>query len=333
MLKILNLNVWSGLNYRGYLKMDTYESALEHAQRYQALLKQIRNLQPDIIGLHEANKLPGYAHKISRTLGYDAFYHVGLGGIRLGPIGLPYNLREGDLILTKKNLEAKWVGRRKLTGGYAGNFLTFHFSDVTQVIAVRVCYQQRPIYIFVTHWHASPPITPEFLDEIRNLKNQSHSSEKEYQAVLSFIKKADNRRIVESNKTLDFINKTVGPHPFILMGDFNAVFQSSEIQHLISNGLVDTYDLTNPRRPGHTWDPDTNLNHKKYYRRPERYQSLYQQTMKLYDTTPARIDYILLDARAKIKVNSCRLVMNEVIKNVHASDHYGLLAEIEFSEH
>jgi len=59
----------------------------------------LKELSPDIIAVNEANKLPGYARSLSKELDYDQIHHIGLGGLRIGPIGLPVYLREGDVLL------------------------------------------------------------------------------------------------------------------------------------------------------------------------------------------------------------------------------------------
>ncbi|MEK6193668.1 MAG: hypothetical protein N2F24_05515, partial [Deltaproteobacteria bacterium] len=134
LLKVLDINVWSGLDYIGTLTMGEYESAAIREKRYQALVKQIKELDPDVIGVHEANKVPGYAKRLAADTGCEVFQHVGVGGVRLGPIGLPWNLREGDAILVKKELNPEFVGRLQLSGGYVGKWVTFHFADATQVL-------------------------------------------------------------------------------------------------------------------------------------------------------------------------------------------------------
>jgi len=104
LLKVLDINVWSGLDYIGTLTMGEYESDAVREKRYLALVKQIKELDPDVIGVHEANKIPGYAKRLGTDIGCKVFQHVGVGGVRLGPVGLPWNLREGDAILVKKKL-------------------------------------------------------------------------------------------------------------------------------------------------------------------------------------------------------------------------------------
>ena len=51
-LKVLDINVWSGLDYSGYLSMGAYEPDSIRMKRYQALLHQIESLSPDVIGAY-----------------------------------------------------------------------------------------------------------------------------------------------------------------------------------------------------------------------------------------------------------------------------------------
>lgn len=335
-LRILDINVWSGLDYKGYLKMGEYESDVVREKRYQALITQIKRLDPDIIGIQEANKLPCYATRLADALGYDVFYHVGLGGVRLGPIGFPWNLREGDAILAKKSLNAQFAGRKQLSGGYVGNWLTFHFSDATQIMGVKITFQNQPVFIFVTHWHASLSNSPYVLAKAKELYDGGAVSEEEYRNVLSRIKKGVDWRLSESEKTLEFIRETARDHPFVLMGDFNAESGSGEVRKLLQFGMVDVFPISNPDSPGFTWDPRTNLNHRVHYLKDtlgQKDASLYDQLEDFSRTLPSRIDYIFLGPASdlqdkKLSVNSSMVVMNKVTNGVHASDHYGVFAVI-----
>ena len=339
-LRILDINVWSGLDYKGYIKMGEYETDIVREKRYQALLTQIKQLDPDIIGIHEANKLPYYAKRLAEAIGYDVFYHVGVGGIRLGPIGLPWNLREGDAILIKKYLNPQFVGRKQLSGGYVGNWATFHFADATQVIAVKIAYQNKPIFLFATHWHASLSNSPYILAKAKELYDRGEVSEEEYQNVLKKIKEGIDWRMSESEKTLEFLQKTAKDYPFILMGDFNAESGSQEIKNLLQFGMVDVFQISNPDSSGFTWDPKTNLNQKAHYlidTPSVKDLNLYGKLEIFSRVTPKRIDYIFLGPLSffnsqKISVKSSKVVMNEIINGVHTSDHYGIFAEIEINE-
>jgi len=339
-IRILDINVWSGLNYEGYIRMGEYETAAVREKRYQALVSQLKQLDPDIIGIHEANKLPRYAKRLAEATGHEAFYHVGVGGVRLGPIGLPWNLREGDVILAKKYLSPQFAGRRQLSGGYVGNWATFHLSDATQVIAVRIVYRNTPMFIFATHWHASLSGAPYILAKAKELYDAGEAGEEEYHKVLARIKEGVDWRLSESQKTLEFIQRTAKDDPFILMGDFNAEPGSQEIKNLLQFGMVDVFRTSNPGSPGFTWDPNTNLNHLIYYRNetsPAKDLGLYERLERFSRATPKRMDYIFLGPLTfldsqRISIKESKVVMKEIVNGVHASDHYGVFAEIELHQ-
>ncbi len=339
-LRILDINVWSGLNYKGSIKMGEYETRDVREKRYQALLTQIKKLNPDVIGIQEANKLPDYAERLAQDTGYDIFFHVGLGGVRLGPVGLPWNLREGDVILTKKGLNGRYAGRKQLSGGYVGNWATFHFADATQIVAVRITFKDHPLYIFVTHWHASLLGSANVLTKARELYEAGQVSNEEYEDVLAKIKEGVAWRLAESEKTIAFIKETARDAPFILMGDFNAEPGSQEITQLLKFEMIDLFQVVNPDSSGFTWDPKTNLNILTHYLQEETHKhdsDLFDRLEQLQKATPKRIDYIFMGPESLLKskeitIKSCQVVMDEIINGVHASDHYGVLAEIEFNE-
>jgi hypothetical protein len=336
-LRILDINVWSGLDYKGYFRMGEYETPALREKRYSALVSQIRQLDPDIIGIHEANKLPDYAERLARETGYEVFYHVGIGGIRLGSIGLPWNLREGDAILAKKYLNPQSAGRRQLSGGYVGNWASFHFSDATQVIAIRITFQDRPVFVFATHWHASLSDSPDILAKAKAMNDAGEMTGDEYAKVVTKIERGVAWRLSESKKTVDFIRKTAGNQIFILVGDFNAAADSREMANLLQSGMVDVYRIANPDSSGFTWDPRTNLNYKAYYMKgPDANEDsdAYEKLQDFAGEIPKRIDHIiigpafLMDSEG-ISIKSSKVVMRQIINGVHASDHYGVYAEIE----
>ncbi|MCK4429686.1 MAG: hypothetical protein KAW19_00130, partial [Candidatus Aminicenantes bacterium] len=222
---------------------------------------------------------------------------------------------------------------------YVSNWATFNFSDATQVIGVKIIYQNKPIFIFATHWHASLSDSPDILAKAKELYDAGHASEDEYKNILEQIKKGVDWRLSESEKTIEFIQKTAGKHPFILMGDFNAESDSKEINNLLQFGMIDVFQTSNPDSTGYTWDPETNLNQIIHYRNEtpsEKNSSLYNKLEKFFRTKPKRIDYIFLGPLSffnsqKISIKSSKVVMKEIINGIHTSDHYGIFAEIKIN--
>ena len=108
--------------------------------------------------------------------------------------------------------------------------------------------------------------------------------------------------------------------PAILVGDFNAEPESTEIRflkglHTIggqSTYLADCFGLTGEGR-GVTYDPPRNP-YAAHTHEP-----------------PRRIDYVFVrgpDRRVRGKPLAARVVMDEEVDGVYATDHYGVLAEV-----
>ena len=318
-LIVLTINVWSGLDYRGYLKMGEYEPKLVRQQRTRLLIEQLRELSPDVVSLNEANKLPRYARRLARELGYDRVWHVGLGGLRAGPVGIPCNLREGDVLLARPELGLHRAGRKQLSGGPVGNFFTAHLADATQVIAGRIRLADLQVYLFCTHWHASPFPTPAYLAELERRRASGELSDKEYGKRVAVAKEGQEWRLSEARKMLAFIARVAGDAPAILLGDFNALPDSEEIALLREAGFADAFALAGSGE-GITWDDQRNANIQLQHRAypgeiPE-------------DPPNKRIDYIFVRGPG-LKLTRAQVVLDRSIEGQYASDHYGVLAEIE----
>lgn len=318
--------------------MGEYESTTVRRRRYHALIEQINHLQPDIIGVQEANKLPDYADRLAQDLGFEVNYHVGVGGVRLGKVGLPWNLREGDAILTRPSLQAEFAGRQRLSGGHVGSFFTFHFSDATQILAVKVVNRGKPIFVFATHWHASVLETDQVLNRLQQALSSGEIVQPEHDEIVSRLAAGQAWRRSESEQTLEFIKEIAGQQPYILLGDFNATEDSEEVALLRRAGAVDAFRLCNPDSAGYTWAASSNLNIRQHYlKQPEENQppDFFTALKRLHEATPKRIDYIFagpcdLLQEFGISIVSSKVVMNQVVEGVHASDHFGVFAELRF---
>lgn len=328
-LRVIDINVWSGLNYQGTAFIGEYESSELRQQRHRVLLSQLKELNPDIVSIHEANKLPAYARDLARELDFDYFEHVGVGGVRAGPIGVPWNLREGDAILARKSLRMKPLERFQLSGGFVGDFFTFHFEDGTQILGAQIEVGGAPVYIFSTHWHSSVLKTQSVMKLLDDLKQERRASEQEVKDALSAIDAGVQWRLKESRGTLEFIRRTSGCHSSILMGDFNATVETEEIVHLTSNGLLDVFGAVGKGDPN-TWDPVRNENQKKYYTSPQ--DKTFQKELEFrFDKMPIRIDFIFYDACKdnSLKPLSSKVVLNEIRDGLHPSDHFGIMADFQ----
>ena len=316
-LNVVTINVWSGLDYIGNLKMGEYESPEVREQRYQILITELKKLDPDVLALNEANKLPAYAHRIAHDLGMDEIHHVGVAGVRAGPIGLPVNLREGDVILAKPQFQLAFEGRLQLSGGPVGNFFTFHTTDATQVIAGSIMVNGVKVFLFATHWHASPFLNPENLMLWRSDSVQGVVTPRRFEANIREAEAGQIWRDNESRKMLAFVLNISGNSPIILMGDFNAMRGSPEIERFVQAGFKDVFGELNTTE-GFTWDDVLNTNIHTYQvpsnLSPERYRR-------------HRIDFIF--ANRHWKVLGSEVVLNQPVDGLMPSDHFGVSGKIQ----
>jgi endonuclease/exonuclease/phosphatase family metal-dependent hydrolase len=318
-LRVVTINVWAGLDYKGYLKMGEYQEPEVRALRTQILVEQLRGIDADVIAVNEANKLPRYARRLAGDLSCDQVYHVGLGGLRAGPIGLPLNLREGDVILARGSLQLKGVGRRQLSGGPVGSFFTCHFADATQVIGGRITVAGQELYVFNTHWHASPFPTVDYFEKLADRLDAGLVDEERYQELVAEAVEGQEWRLQEGQKTVAFIEQIAGDNPVILMGDFNSRSDSEEIAVLRAAGFRDAYAETgNP--PGYTWDGVENTNIKLQ-------KQAYPEDFWL-EPRQERIDYIFFRGPG-LEVRRCEVVLNRPIRDLYPSDHFGVMADFQ----
>ena len=304
-LKVLTINVWSGLDYRGIFSFGEYESDEIREKRFEVLVKQIKMLQPDVVFLQEANPVGRFSAKLADELGFDEIHQVCNGGIKLGPLGLPSNFKEGIAILVRKDLHLEEYHTSKLKGAFGvyGDILTIHFNESRFFIVGKIRLNDTPIYLINTHLGSEPPFDSDGV--------QKRNAEVEH--ILSYVEELND-------------------HPIILGGDFNASPESDEIKK-ISNSkvLFDSYSHASADKK-YTWDPSRNTNIKYSTNHFDaRGETLTEDEIKSadYDNIPRKIDYIFLSKKFSLDdVKSTSIVLDSLMDGLFASDHFGVLTEI-----
>lgn len=337
-ITIVTFNTWFGLDGVGTIKMGEYEDKKMAEKRYQILLKELKRLDPDIIGLQEANKLPKYAKRIARDLGYDEIHQINNSGIKIGPLGIPYNMKMGLIILAKKPYHLKRVGAFQISGDKHGiykDWFTFHLSESWFVLSGKIEVDGKPIYLFNTHLHAGLPENPGYFQELKLLKDEGKITPKEYQEYLESYNGDIQRFISETKKTLCFVSKiTPSDAPAILMGDFNATENSDAIKIIVKDGnFLDTYRIANPTDRGFTWcseNPHTHFDAAPTYARGNQ-KNPYDLIKARYDLVSRRIDYIFINSYfQKDNILDSSIILNKHVQGLYPSDHYGVLSRITF---
>ncbi|MGD0338501.1 MAG: BamA/TamA family outer membrane protein [Bacteroidota bacterium] len=338
-LRILTINVWSGLDYIGNIRCGDYEHDDRRELRFQALLAQIRQLDPDIIFLQEANPVGAYAARLADSLSFDEIHLVCNAGIKLGPIGLPTNLKEGIAILARRSLALELFDVWKLSGapGIYGDAITVHFDQSIFALVGKITVDRTPIMVVNPHLIAAIPQDTLLEQEFGQRAQIIGISKNKYADALRMWEKNNQRRKREVTQLIEHLGPLTESHGVVMAGDFNAEPQSPEIDMIIgTTGYLDIYSASaSSSRP--TWEPRTNENilfsTQVVDARGDTLDG-YGCLSALYDEHPRRIDYIFLSRQfTQNEVSECRIVLDSSVNGSHASDHYGVLAEIDLTHY
>lgn len=313
-LSVVSINAWSGLTDGGVFHVREYEDRAEREFRFDLLTTRLAEAAPQIIAVQEANPLPRYGERLAAALSYDLLYHTRQAGVRIGPVGLPTNLREGSVLLASQELSLADPLRTQLTGGGAGNLFAFQLGSASQVFGGRVSVAGRTVYVFTTRWTESPPAGAARLTE---LVSQYDADELPADAFLDTLREAVEGaevRLREARRTLTFINEQAGEAPVILMGSFYAAPDSDEIVMLKEAGFLDVFASVGSGTP-YTYDSLANTNIQEH------------ELVVSGDSVRRRIDYIFIRGRG-ISARSARVVFQDPTYGVHLSDHFGVQAEL-----
>jgi endonuclease/exonuclease/phosphatase family metal-dependent hydrolase len=324
-IRILTINVWSGLNYKGFFKMGRYPDDPE--KRYQLLLSEIGKLAPDVIAIQEANPLPHYAKRLAKDLNYEVIYSIALGGIRLGSFGIPTNMREGQAILVRKPWTIRELGKKSLSGGgIVTNWLSIHFREVTQALLGRAVIQGKPLYLYNVHLHAGPAKGSALEAMLKPLAREM--TKEKVEEARKAAEKDIERRSVEITNLNRFVDETLPKGmPAIILGDFNTTAESGELEPLLAEGKwVDSFRAKNPQEEDVTWDPQHNSN----YRPAESAKTPYDTLFAYHVSHAYRIDFILVSGNISSNhILESRVVMTPV-GGFSPSDHYGVLTTLRW---
>ena len=331
-LKILTLNVWSGLDYLGTLSSGDYETPGRRESRTAELLRQVRELDPDVILLQEVNPAGRFARRLASALGYDFVRDIYLSGIKIGPLGIPTNLREGNATLARPGLGLRKIATWRHSGGFgfSGGFLSFHFDEIVGSLVARIMVQGRPLYLVNVHLHASASPDPALESKFRSLLEDGTQTEASFREGMDSWKAGIVRRTAESRDLSDRI-RNLGPDvPVIVAGDFNAPPETAEIAEFRAAG-----PFLDAGPPGAfvTWDPGRNPNVafsaalSDARGKPRTGADLLGA---LDSSIPRRLDYVFL-GRPFIPedILSSRIVLDSGAEGIPPSDHFGILAEID----
>jgi endonuclease/exonuclease/phosphatase family metal-dependent hydrolase len=292
-LKVLTLNVWSGLDYKGIFKMGEYEAEEIREKRFSFLKEELKKLNPDIIFLQEINPAASYASGLADFLDYDEIHQVCNAGIKFGPFGIPVNLKEGDAILARKNLHLEEFDAVKLSGGFGlhGDLLSIHFCEANFALIGKIEVNEKEIILLNSH--------------LKSGINHSDNRTEYVRKILDYFEYSDTNELI------------------ILGGDLNAEINSTEIRLLESRFLI-----CSPPPGEFSWDPlkNTNINYSTTVNSNDPAALRDAE----YDNIPKTLDHILISKNfGEESIRETGVVLNKASPDdLYISDHFGIMTEI-----
>lgn len=364
-LRVLTINAWSGLDYRGTLRFGALDAAAHCEARYRSLLTQLRALSPDVIFLQEANPAAGFSARLARDLGYTGTHQVCLGGIKIGPLGIPTNCKEGNAILARRELRLKKTADWKLSGSFGlfGDALTLHFDEAIFAELARIYIDDQPVSLVNVHLVAVPAEDPALVAAWADLRAREGVNDLFYEEALEAWRRGLARQDREMKRLAREISKLPAVIPLIAGGDFNTPPDAAGLREFMrAAGLRDTFggdSADAPSAPGapspssarYSWDAARNPNARismSLFGRPDEPRSAreerparkprltyeprtaYERLSALADSFPRRIDYVFLGSQFdSTDARNGRIVVDDAPDGIFASDHFGVMADID----
>jgi len=352
-LRVATFNVWSGLDYQGtktaglrsILKFGEYESPERREQRFALLVDQLRALSPDIVFLQEANPTGPYAARLAQTLGYSEIHQVENGGVKLGPIGFPSNLKVGMVILARPSLHIRRHDVWKLSGpaGLLGDAVSLHFGEMVTCLVAKIVVNDTPVYLVNVHLAAAASDDESFVAKFRDTPEGRRVPGTEFAELITENRERNRRQQEEARKLVRLIDGLPSDYPVIVAGDFNAEPESQTMQTVLSSGssfdalsTVNERTSDGPAVEAITWDAQANRN-VAFTGRPfnSAGQALKPRAAldSFFDSAISRrLDYILLHERFRPEdVVAASVAFDKQVDGLHASDHYGIVTDIDIS--
>lgn len=333
-LRLIDINTWIGAIPRGFFGIASLEPEGHKARRMDALVEELRGLEPDVIHAQECLPLPGFATELADRLGYDLVYRVCNGGLRLFRLGLPFGVQAGEglAILARKELGMKRIATTKLSGlGSVNRWWSLQIGPVRYAIAVKLDVGGREVITVNTHIRYGFPNRATFLRAWEELHGAGHVKSPLPPNWIVRLART-NRRVRDAELRrlgawlLKLRQKNAGA-PIIVGADFNLDPGMPQMESFLA---ATGYTNLLPRFvPGAlTWDPLNNTNSQMGLAPtwPDGgTKSTIMLLMSYLDSIPQCPDHILVSPG--IDATDAALCCDRPIDGVFPSDHYGIRAD------
>lgn len=359
-LKVATFNLWHGLAERGNIRFREFETQARRSERFRLALRELSELEPDILFLQELNPVSVQGRELAVALDGEFRGRVDQSGIKFFEHGFPLNLATGLGILVRGKARfedepsaASTTKRRlpsfvRLSGGlgFSGEKMSFHLSEqrYAQFQSIRHEAFGR-LLVANVHLHHGFERFPEFMALLDDAVVLGKVSSEERERLLPYLDHARDRRLHEIDRLLEVIHEHEHDYDGVILGgDLNSAASGAAYRVLIADGFSDValtkVSLENEGE-GPTWDPISNFENHRLQRdlgfqfplpnfgNPE-LTAVYQA----FDQKPRRIDFLFIkgpfvrEKTARLsKVERFGVPENQATPNALApSDHFGVMA-------
>lgn len=330
-LKIATFNIWHGLASRGVVRFREFESAARREERFQATLRQLFDLDPDILLLQELNPVSVQGREFTRALGGSFQGRVDQSGLKLFSRGWPLNLATGLGIVVRGSVRPlhgdcatkSMPAFVRLSGslGFSGEGASFHLDEqrYAQLRSVEHAGLGR-LLIVNMHLHHGFEAFPELIDLLENGIKAGRISRADFEALLVWLDRARARRLGEIDRLLEVVHRFEREHDGVVLGgDLNSTADGAAYRALIADGYEDLALSSvglKSQANGPTWDPLSNVeNHRiqqeqgfefplPTFDNPE-FTSIY----RAFDAKPRRIDFLF--AKGSLSSGGAKMIRAE----------------------
>lgn len=337
-IRIITINVWSGLDYHGALHFGEYETPERRELRFQLLLRQLKEFDPDVIFVQEANPVAQFSSRLADSLSFDEIHQVCNAGVKFAGFGIPSNFKEGIATLARKNLKMEKHSVWKLSGGLGiyGDDATLNFDEAEFAQVARIAVNGRSALLVNVHLSAYPPRDSVTVKEVARWLLADSISPEEASTADEILSYGSERRQSEVRALLENISRLPTDVPLVLGGDFNSEIESKEISMLSEQGGLGMASGDSVTANLYTWDPVGNENVSYSTRLVDASGHILDLAGRLaavYDSKQRTIDYIFFNQKfSRSDVRGTEVVLDSSFDGIHASDHFGVMADIDFSK-
>lgn len=263
-LKVLTYNTLHGLAV-GRFWVHTGETAAQHRARFDVQVRQLAQVQPDVVLLQEVNPLPSRAEEYvmalqAAGLQYTQVHQVDNCGLRVGPLGLIPVLNNGLVILAKRELRLKKLAGVKLSGaGRCSDRFGVQLNELRYglIAEVQIGTPVKKFLIANVHLHSGIEGDTYLLKALA----ESHARGRlhHYEHLKAELMSDQTERLAEIKMLLEELKRLGQHHDHTALvggGDFNFESEAPEYRGLAKFGLTDSYQTAMHNVDVYSYDPD-----------------------------------------------------------------------------